>query len=92
MIIIIQLNALDYRPTNAAGLYADEVLTTLAVVPSDRSNPTSCGAFILQSLFQADFRFIVAGTAEGNLEISVSWKNRVRATDTSFERTDIYRR
>lgn len=77
---------------NAAGLYADAVLTTLAVVLSDRSNPTSCGAFILQSMSQADFRFIVAGTTEGNLEISVSWKNRVREMDTSFERTDIYRR
>lgn len=77
---------------NAAGLYADAVLTTLAVILSDRSNPTSRGAFILQSLSQADFRFIIAGTTEGNLEISVPWKNRVRAMDTSFERTDIYRR
>lgn len=77
LITAIDLNALDYRPMNATDLCVSAVFTVLL---SDRSNP----AFILQPSSQANFRFIIAGSTESNLEISVSWKNRMREMDTSF--------
>lgn len=73
---------LDYRHTKASRSvcwcsvsYTD----VLADVLSDRSK----SSFHVELLFynqclKANFRFIVAGTTESNLEISVSWKNRVR--------------
>lgn len=84
LITAIDLNALDYKPMNAADLYVRAVFT---VFLSDRSNP----ALILQPSSQANFRFIIAGSTESNLEISVSWKNRMREMDMSLERSDIYR-
>lgn len=72
---------LDYRHTKASrsvcwrSVSYTDILASLSL--SDRSSFHVVLLFYNHCL-QANFRIIVAGTTASNLEISVSWKNRVR--------------